>query len=588
MLKDYNLFTNSNNGKLNESAPRIPNSEDYWIKKGKIGKVCVIYTHDDLDGIYSAIVMKNYLLEHGFEIEKYGIVNYQESWKAFEIDSKYINIALDYAEDIEGIDVYIDHHGKFQEGENINKASTKTSTGSAYEGICDELGIPVDKMVVDVIDMIDSAKYDFYESDIKKILTFDIKNMKNKLDFAGAFNQLLKRSDHKTFIEVIHNSKDTPSIYNIFRLFKILYPANNLDNYKLKALAKSMGYTYADGTANVQLFLDYIEEDDKKLYHSFQKDFIKDAEYRLSKMAKMTKGYGKKDYIRNQTEFIQKFVKGTSGVKMDGYQILGQMVFIPSGTWSNSLRIRSIIEQDMLTNDRIPTIKYVVSKDSTLYDLLLKSNGQKMELIGDINGTNLDVKENVTDFEDKEGIKGEIQVDGDNVYFNAKQPIFWLMSQFGNTLQIASYHDINKYDMKYLPTLKDGTKVTNLGKYCEDLLSNFVKHFGLDINANPDSTVVAGGHPGIGSISNICSKVKDNVPENMKTFIGSRYLDLIKNKVIQDLSGIPFPNIKMTWGDETEEKTFKPSVSDVNKKLMNVTSIRNAQNVKAQQDIYKK
>ena len=56
MIKKYGDF-------LLESAPRIPNKEEYWTKKGKTGKdVCLIF-HDDLDGCVSAIVMKSYLLK---------------------------------------------------------------------------------------------------------------------------------------------------------------------------------------------------------------------------------------------------------------------------------------------------------------------------------------------------------------------------------------------------------------------------------------------------------------------------------------------------------------------------------------------
>jgi hypothetical protein len=60
-----------------ESAPRLPKDEEYWIKRGKSGKnVCLIF-HDDMDGVVSAIIMKNYLLHQGFDIAKYGIINYQ-------------------------------------------------------------------------------------------------------------------------------------------------------------------------------------------------------------------------------------------------------------------------------------------------------------------------------------------------------------------------------------------------------------------------------------------------------------------------------------------------------------------------------
>ncbi len=59
MIKKYNQFIEKT---FEEAAPRIPNSPEYWTKKlGKKGKDVMIYTHDDLDGIFSAIAIKKYL-----------------------------------------------------------------------------------------------------------------------------------------------------------------------------------------------------------------------------------------------------------------------------------------------------------------------------------------------------------------------------------------------------------------------------------------------------------------------------------------------------------------------------------------------
>ena len=182
---------------LLESAPRIPNSEHYWKKKGKSGKdVCLIF-HDDMDGIVSAILVKKYLLNHGFKIKQYGVINYQEGWQAFRIDSRLITIALDFAEDIPGVSVYMDHHGSFLEEERLTQKrySIKTETGSAAEGIARQLGVPFSDDIKKWIDMIDSAKYSGYNVDIAGILDFNLKTIikhpEAKLKFAAAFNQLL-------------------------------------------------------------------------------------------------------------------------------------------------------------------------------------------------------------------------------------------------------------------------------------------------------------------------------------------------------------------------------------------------------------
>jgi len=586
-MKNYKNFTT----KLNESAPRIPNSEDYWIKKGKVGKEVMIYFHDDLDGIYSATVMKNYLEGKGFKIHGYGIVNYQEGWNTTTLDPKYINIALDYAENTDGIDVYMDHHGSFDledvKNREKNRGSVKTETTSAYEGICDQLGIPIDGSIQNVIDMVDSAKYDDYEIEQEVLLDFDFKKFKSKLEFAAAFNQMLKRSDHKTFIEVVANSTDmAPSIYNVYRLFRLLYPSNNMNLWAVKKAAKNAGF----GT-DIDAYIKHLKLNDKELLKSFQKDFIEDAQWRLKTMQERTRGKGRfsKETIRSQREFWNKF-HTPRGMKPEGYQILGNMVFVPSGTWANALRARAIVEKDMekittkldeeygKSNGLIPTIEFIIDKKSPLYSDLETRIGQKLELIGDIsydgNKTNIKIIEDLTDIETKkEGIKGIIDKDGETLLFRAKQPIFWVLLQYGNTFQVASYHKLENYDENYLPKLKDGTTVGNLGKYCEVLLKNFETYFGLDPNAVDGVTTVAGGHKGIGSISNVFGRAT-------KIYPGTRFLDLIKNKMIQDLSGIPWPDLKMTWGDESEErKPFKPTESEMNKKSVLASDIRKAQDI---------
>jgi hypothetical protein len=622
MLKSYQKFIDRLNERLeilNESAPRLPNSEDYWKKKGKEGKKVMIYFHDDLDGIYSATVMKNHVESKGFEVVGYGIINYQEGWTGTRLNDKYINIALDYAENIEGIDLYMDHHGSFKEGENKDVAAVKTNTGSAYEGICDQLGIPVDGMILNIIDMVDSAKYDQYDVDIKNILQFDTKKFKNKLEFAAAFNQLLKRSESKTFIEVVANTKDkAPSVYNLFKLFRILYPANNLNNVELKKLATQMGFEKENSRGkmmgDVDALIDHIKKSNPKVLRDFEKDFLDDAFYRMKQKDMRTWGgdqNGPKQYVDSQDKFKELFGGkskfGKDVVKMPGYQIIGNMCFVPSGTWANALTARSLLERNLLDDNRIPIIDYHITNDSKNYSELKKSDGKILELVGDIGKyekhQTLNVKMDVTNDDKVEGIKGVISVNDDDVIFKAKQPIFWILLQYGNTMQVASLHNFDLYVKEYLPKLKDGSTVDNLGKYCEDLLYNMAKTFGYNVLSIPSSTTKAGGHVGIGSISNIFGSVDGSgnlmsVPDPndpkkkielseqsqkfMKKFNGTRFLDLIKNKMIDDLSGIDFRDLKMTWGDKDEAPPAKPRDEDMNKKVLMKDKIRNVQDVQKQ------
>lgn len=313
-FNDYN--------KINESAPRLPKSEDYWIKKGKTGKDVMIYTHDDMDGIFSAIVVKKYLKNAGFNIKGYGVLNYMDGWKNTSLDPKMINVAVDFAsmpdkerEDL--IDFYVDHHGVYSDDEKEHfkdKPVLKTKTDSAYEGICIQLGYTLNSEILDAIDMIDSAKYTHYKIDWRQLLDFSWESFKKsenpKLAFAAAFNQFLKRSDHKTLIEVIDNI-DEVSIYAIYNAMKKLYPGNN-----------------------------------KNFRTGEPKEMTSDAEWRLSTMANRTRGRNSKKTIYKTGEDFINSNTSNGQIRLDGYQLIGGVAFVPSGTWANALRIRTILLQD--------------------------------------------------------------------------------------------------------------------------------------------------------------------------------------------------------------------------------------------------
>lgn len=496
---------------LLESAPRLPKSEDYWLNKGKSGKnVCLIF-HDDMDGICSAIIVKNYLKNQGFKIKQYGSINYQEGWSAFRIDKSLITIALDFAENIEGCDLYIDHHGVFEDEvkHSQKQHAIKTETGSAAEGIAQQLGVPFSNDTKDWIDMIDSAKYSDYGIDIKGILDFDlrqiIKSPNAKLKFAAAFNQLLKRSDHKTFIEVV-NACDQPSIFNIYRLFKLFFPKNN-PNFKT----------------------------------GVEPEFVSDAKSRLQQMQKRTKGEGyehqgydsegKKIRYMTQQDFWNDFArnlpysevddKGQPALDSKGepiksekwqvkpgvYQLIGNLMYVPSGTWANALRAKAIFVQDLE--------KGIVPDDPKLNFVLL---------------------------------------------------------QYGNTLQIADISqkiaNMNKED---LPKDRSGKPIDNLGKYMENLVKNFKEHLGYF-----DERTVAGGHTGIGSISNIFGKCKN------KPYEGAKFLDMFKNKIINDISGVKW-SLTMAW-NEVEEVNRVIAPEEVNKKLVDIEDVRSEEDARIERD----
>ena len=456
-----------------EASPRLPKSEEYWLKKGKEGKKVAMYTHDDMDGIFSAIEVKKYLINAGFTIVKYGILNYSEGWKYTTLDPKLINVVLDFAnmpgdERDDMVDYYLDHHGIFTPEELERYKSSpvqKKKTGSAYEAICQSLGVPQDSLTLDVIDMIDSAKYQDYKVDWQRLLDFnlsDIKKSENiRLEFGAAFNQFLKRSDSKTIISVIENCPDA-SIYSIFNVMKKVYPEHNqvMSGYK----------------------------------RGQKKDFIEDSKWRLGEMQKRTRGLNpdNKKTFTSQGEFIQTFKRGNL-IRVDGYQKIGDLVFVPTGTWANALRARTIVERDFMD--------------------------------------------------------GKID----------SEPKFILL-QYGGTLQVCSYKKMEEMEGQ-LPVLKNGQEVNDLGKYMTELLQNFQKHLGYhnpDTSIGQDEITVSGGHGGIGSISNVFGEC------TIEPYVGQRYVDMFKNKIITDLSGVPF-NLNLKWSEPVE---FNPKEPEMNNKVI--------------------
>jgi len=508
MIENYKKYISDKRDTKNSiimeemAAPRLPKSVDYWEKLGKPGKKVMLYFHDDLDGIFSAIAIKKYLLSKGFVIVGYGVVNYQEGWDVIELNDQYINVAVDFAEITDGIDVYIDHHGEFQEGADLKgKHAVKTKTRSAYEGIMDQLGLPVDSMVMDVISMIDAAKYDDFKVKWTDLLTWDMDYFKQhkspKLMLAGVFNQYLKRSDYRTFIEVVDNATE-PSIYQIISLFKLLYPMNNLDWRTLRDI-RSYDPSANEYTVWTQLqsgkLDDQILDKDGAVKNIFM-DFMEDGSWRLDQMMKRTSGSAEfKGVIKNQRQLIDEFTEeisypetsrskfaGMSAnvIKLSGYVVIGDLAYVPSGTWANAIRARSIIEQD-INSGRLKGVK--------------------------------------------------------------KEDILWVLLQYGDTLQFCSFGDIEDYSEDKLPITKEGKPINDLKEYSRDLLKRFQEKLEF---GNKDT--LAGGHKGIGTISNIGVQryYYEGDNKGLSKISNVRYLDLFKNYIIANLSQVPW-DISLSW-----------------------------------------
>jgi hypothetical protein len=224
-----------------------------------------------------------------------------------------------------------------------------------------------------------------------------------------------------------------------------------------------------------------------------KKDFIEDSLWRQGEMQKRTRGRAsKKKVYKTFNDFLVDWYSGSAIKNLDGYQAIGDLVFIPSGTWANALRARTIIEKDIM--------------DGVFED---------------------------TNYEPK-----------------------FILLQYGGTLQVCSYKKMN--ETENLPKLKSGEEVNDLGKYMSSLLKNFQEHldyYDPDTSIGQDEITVSGGHGGIGSISNIFGRYKGDGPLE-----GVKYVDIFKNKIISDLSGVKL-GLSLVWSD-SEEQRVKPLQMD--------------------------
>jgi hypothetical protein len=306
-----------------------------------------------------------------------------------------------------------------------------------------------------------------------------MKSENPRLIFAGAFNQLMKRSDYKTIIEVIHNG--TLSILKIFKLFKIFYPINNL---KVKRGVNKeevrQRILRGDKWGDIEGLVEVPQ-------------FVPDSIDRIQKMMLKTGGRYEKPFIHTFEDFMDFFWKDDENkFVFDGFAVIKNLVYVPVGTWANALRARALIATVLGRHDK------------------------------------------------------DIQ---------------FILLDYGSSLQVASYRNID--NMGQLPILRGGEILNDLDKYTRVLL-----YFVLPRFFNFKYTgAKAGGHKGIGNLSNILGRCE------VDRYKGIKFTDLMKNVIIRDITGIRNWNLSLVWNANPPEERETPA-KIINQRLMMIDQIR--------------
>lgn len=213
MLKNYNLYN-----KIFETG--IRNITNLAKKFNKAN----IYFHMDLDGVTSAIAMKEYLKSYGIKTTKFHTIQYGEKEYDLELPEKdALAVLVDFSNGKIEFEIHTDHH-EFQTGVATKSTlfkKAKSNVGIISEEISAKQIFP--SIDVEAIDTIDSAS--FQEKNIKPedIIKFQFKTDKektskeNRMKLALVVNKLLLSFKNKQdFLEKLVK-KSNPNMISMYQ-----------------------------------------------------------------------------------------------------------------------------------------------------------------------------------------------------------------------------------------------------------------------------------------------------------------------------------------------------------------------------------
>jgi hypothetical protein len=196
---------------INKLAKRYPKAE--------------IYFHQDLDGVTTALAMKNYLENNGIKVVGAHIIQYGD--KEFAVkknDAKgdIMPVLVDFAHGKPMFVIHTDHHDR-QAGAEDTKSTSFKASRSNVETISQSVS-PKEIFTADdikLISMVDSANYAANEVTVDQVINYlfkldkDTSLQKNKTALGLVVNKLLLAFKNKPgFLEELV-MKSTPSLMNI-------------------------------------------------------------------------------------------------------------------------------------------------------------------------------------------------------------------------------------------------------------------------------------------------------------------------------------------------------------------------------------
>ena len=246
---------------IKESGLRNINDLADRYKKAKI------YFHQDLDGVTTALAMKNYLEDNGIKVVDSEIIQYGDTEfavKKQDAQGDTMPVLVDFAHGKPMFVVHTDHHDS-QSGVEGDTATSFRSSRSNVETLSQimspkDIFTSDDVRLISTVDSADFAKYGLKPQDIMNYifrLEKDRSLEKNKFALGLATNKLMLAYKNKPGFmeELVMSSK--PSLLNIYQNIKRIADRENYASPEMMSLNQKDYVTQREGDPNMS-FKDII------------------------------------------------------------------------------------------------------------------------------------------------------------------------------------------------------------------------------------------------------------------------------------------------------------------------------------------
>ena len=190
----------------------------------------IIAFHQDLDGVTTAVAMKNYLEKYGFKVIDAIVIQYgDKEWtiKKSDPDKNVLYVLVDFAHGKPMFKVHIDHHDTqvgVEPGTSISFKSSRSNVETISQSISPQDLFPNEDILL--ISTVDSANFAYNEISVDDVLNYlfrldkDESLKKNKTALGLVTNKLLLAFKNKPgFLEELV-MKSQPSLLSILNNIK--------------------------------------------------------------------------------------------------------------------------------------------------------------------------------------------------------------------------------------------------------------------------------------------------------------------------------------------------------------------------------